>query len=151
MVNARLLKWKIKRLNMSNTISNHDGRILLADNGTFRIQVSDDHRMAIASLTASIGEKEHFNALGIQIELEGFLGLEGVEESPESKKEAHMRCYDVMFPYADQIVRFLAMNSAMVGIGLRKSKMDQSSIQFEPKEGTDEVIEFPEDGCEYWF
>lgn len=134
MVTVRLEKWKIKRLELFNTLRSQ-GRIRLSESSGFEIKVSDDHSMAVASLKASIGEKEHFNALGIQIELEGFFSLEGVEKSPKSKKEADMRCYDAMFPYADQIVKFLAMNSAMNGITLRKEEWARTVFDLARKEG----------------
>lgn len=40
-----------------------------------------------------------------------------------SKKEASVRCYDELFPYAKQIVSYLAANSGMQGLVLGKSDM----------------------------
>lgn len=57
-----------------------------------------------------------------------------------------MRCYDAIFPYADQIVKFLAMNSEMKRIALRKSRMDEEKIHIEAVEQGNEVIEFTEKG-----
>lgn len=144
MVYVKLLKYKIKRLSMSNTVQSEGGRILLSDSSEFRLNVSNGSCIAKGTLTVSIGSKEFFDGMGIQLEMEGYFGLEGIEDL-ESKKEAHMRCYDAIFPYADQIVKFLALNSEMKRIVLRKSRMDGEKIHIESEEGN-EVIEFLEKG-----
>lgn len=145
MVYIKLLKYKIKRLCMTNTVQSEGGRILLSDSSEFRLNVSDGCCIAVGTLTVGIGSKEFFDGMGIQLEMEGYFGLEGIEDL-ESKKEAHMRCYDAIFPYADQIVKFLAMNSEMKRIVLRKSRMDGEKIHIKAVEEGSEVIEFTEKG-----
>lgn len=144
MVYIKLLKYKIKRLCMTNTVQFDCGRIQISDSSEFRLNVSNGSCIAKGTLTVSIGSKECFSGMGIQLEMEGYFGLEGIEDL-ESKKEAHMRCYDAIFPYADQIVKFLAMNSEMKMIALRKSRMDGEKIHIKSEEGN-EVIEFTEKG-----
>lgn len=145
MVFIKLLKYKIKRLCMTNTVQFDCGRIQISDSSEFRLNVSNGSCIAKGTLTVSIGSKECFSGMGIQLEMEGYFGLEGIEDL-ESKKETHMRCYDAIFPYADQIVKILAMNSEMKMIALRKSRMDGEKIHIKAVEEGSEVIEFAEKG-----
>lgn len=85
MVYVKLLKYKIKRFCMTNTVQSEGGRIQISDSSEFRLKISDSSCIAKGTLIVGIGSKEFFDGMGIQLEMEGYFGLEGIEDL-ESKK-----------------------------------------------------------------
>lgn len=58
----------------------------------------------------------------MELAIEGMFCLEGIEDTV-LWKEAHIRCYDKLFPYAKPIMESLAANSWLTGFVLEKKKI----------------------------
>ena len=53
-----------------------------------------------------------------------------------AQREAHLKCYDALFPYASQIMSYLAMNSGFQGFALGKPLIQFADINFGTKPNT---------------
>ena len=60
---------------------------------------------------------------------------------------AHVKCYDELFPYANQIMTYLAINTGMQGFSMKKTPIEFADVNFgtKPENSMDsgKVIKFP--------
>lgn len=124
MVNIELQSYKIKELKMANNLkTNRD--IHLINRNEFGMEFEDNSR-ATAVLTEYVRTQEG-NGFYMELAIEGAFCLEGIEDT-ESWKEAHVKCYDKLFPYAEPIMEFLAANSGMIGFVLKKKPIKVGDV-----------------------
>ena len=62
-------------------------------------------------------------------EIVGVFNLEGVVDE-ESKKDAHVQCYDQLFPFLQSTITQLTTASGMPGFLMRKNPMKRENITF---------------------
>jgi len=131
MVNVMLNSVKIKSLSMVNMIAKQ-GEMKLSTNFSFNVKYAADNKIAVAELTekVSLPDAGEFH---IYLTVEGFFKLEGIEDE-EDKKDAHLMCYDLLFPHVAQQIMVLGMNSGMPGLAIKKIPMKRESVQFSKKE-----------------
>lgn len=141
---VELACFKIKELNMQNKIINTQ-EIAGYNTGGISVEFNDDHTMAIATLVEEIGLEDEPSKFYIKLILEGVFSLEGVRTKAQ-KEKVHRRCYDDLFPLAEQIIRFLTIHSGMSeGISIQKRTLKQVNASSKPEKRSEKLIDFPTD------
>lgn len=128
MSNVGLVSYKIVKLRMNNNILGN-GTVELENLVGFDVKYEPDNGAAVAILTVSVNHRYNPDFFCIELELQGKFELRGIE-SIELKKMAHIKCYDELFPYANQIMTYLAINSGMQGFMLKKPPIEFANVNF---------------------
>lgn len=142
MVNVTLIGYKIKGIDLLNAIK-QQGQLQVANSFGFNVAYSPDNTRAVAELTDSVQMVDHPEEFHLDLTIEGVFDITGITDN-ETKKDAHIMCYDALFPYANQLVTQLATNSGMAGLIFKKIPMKRESIQFGQKEQSDKITTFPQ-------
>lgn len=142
MAKATLLGFKITRITMVNAIKEQGG-LMLGTTFGFTVDYTPDNTQAIAELTTTLELANHPGDFHIDLTIEGTFDLMGIVNT-ETKKDAHLMCYDLLFPVASQFVELLASNSGFAGLKLEKRTIKRESIHFGDKPEDGKIIEFPE-------
>ena len=124
---AELLTYKINRLTMMNDITD-SGMVQLENVIDFDVKYRQDS-LAVAVLTEYVRHRLAPDLFWFELELQGLFRLDGIDNA-DDKREVHMKCYDDLFPYANQIMSYLAKNSGMINFNLKKSPINQESVKF---------------------
>lgn len=124
MINIELQSYKIKELKMANNLK-INRNIHLINRNNFGMEFVDNRKVT-AVLTEYVRTQED-NEFYMELAIEGMFCLEGIEDT-ESWKEAHIRCYDKLFPYVKPIMELLAANSGLTGFVLEKKKIKVSDV-----------------------
>ena len=146
-VEAILNSYKIEKLDMINKIE-ESSQIELMNTFDFDVIYSKDKSIAKARLTEYVNLKDIPEQFNITLTIVGLFQLKGVTDN-EKKKEAHVCCYDQLFPFASQIITQLATNSGMSGLILKKLPLNPDQINFGKKDEShhsDKMLEFPTNG-----
>lgn len=117
---VELLGYKISRLDLVNELA-ESGEIRLSDKMEFSVEFEPEDSMAVAALAQYL-ELENSNEFYMELVLEGIFHVEGMN-GKKLQEEAHLRCYDILFPYADQFIRILSMNSGMQEVAVKKKEL----------------------------
>ena len=128
MAEVSLVGYKIKKIDMINAIK-QQGELKITNSFGFNVAYTPEDTKAIAELTETLQMADRPEEFHIELTLEGVFDLTGIVDV-ETKKDAHLMCYDSLFPYANQIVTQLASNSGMSGLMLKKIPMKRENIQF---------------------
>lgn len=142
MVNIEQLSYKINELKMRNDLKNSRG-VHLINRNDFHMEFIGNNR-ATAVLTEYVKTQED-DGFYMELAIEGMFCLEGTEDT-ESWKEAHVRCYDKLFPYAKQVMEMLAANSGMTGFMLRKKQIKAGDVHVgleKDRKYSSKIIELP--------
>lgn len=144
MVNVEMACYKIKSLNMLNNIN--DIEMLEGTNGScFSVNYKKDNTIAVAALKENIETKGKPSRFRIELILEGVFSLEGVKTKAQ-KEEVNRRCYDDLFPVAEQIIKYLTMNSGMSeGVSIPKRSIEKVNLESDPEEKKEKIIRFPKE------
>lgn len=136
--------YKIAKLNMINNIL--DTEIIEGTNRDhFSVAYGEDDSMAIATLTEYVEIEDKPSKFYIELSLEGVFLLDSIK-SKAKKEMAHRKCYDDLFPIAEQIIKFLTINSGMSeGISIQKRTLKQVNFSSEPEKKNEKLIDFPKD------
>lgn len=130
---------------MANNLS-AGGVIQLDNTMELDVEYEPDGESVEAVLTVCVRHRKHPNQFYIELDLQGIFRLDGINGAA-SKKETHIRCYDTLFPFASQIMTYLATNSGMQGFMLQKMEMEPETVNFGAKPN-DKIIEFRDDSNE---
>lgn len=136
MVDVELVSFKIAKLKMNNDIT-EDGMLQVENSVESNVKYEDDNKMAVMVLNVKVEHRRHPDVFGIELKLQGTFRVDSVNDIV-SKREAHVKCYDVLFPYVEQIMTYLAINSGLHGFALEKSSMSPEKVNYgsEAKDGT---------------
>lgn len=132
MVNVNLVNQRLREVHFVNHVDK-SGQIQLTSSFNFHVDYSPDNTKCVARLYQSAKMKEDEDKLFVSAEIEGVFLLEGVVDE-ESKREAHVLCYNYLFPYLQSAVHQLSAASGMPGFLLKKNPMRRESIVFTAKE-----------------
>lgn len=132
MVTVNLVNHRLREVHFVNRVDK-SGQIQLNNSFNFHVDYSPDNTRCVARLYQSARMKEDEEKLFISGEIEGVFTLEGVVDE-ESKREAHIQCYNYLFPYLQSAVSQLAAASGMPGFLLKRNAMRRDSIVFAQKE-----------------
>lgn len=132
MVTVNLVSQRIREVHFVNHIDK-SGQIKLASNFNFHVDYSADNQRAVAKLYQSAQMKDDPDKLFVSAEIWGVFSLQGVVDE-ETKREAHVQCYDQLFPFLQSAVTQLSTASGMPGFLLKKTPMNRDNITFAKKE-----------------
>lgn len=144
MVNVEMACYKIESLNMINNIN--DIEMLEGINSSyFSVDFKKDNTIAIATLRERIETEGKPSRFRIELILEGVFSIDGVRTKAQ-KEEAQRRCYDDLFPIAEQIIKYLTMNSGMSeGVSIPKRSPQKVNLGSDSEETDKKIIHFPKD------
>lgn len=144
MVNVEMACYKIESLNMINNIN--DIEMLEGINSSyFSVDFKKDNTIAIATLRERIETEGKPSKFCIDLILEGVFSIDGVRTKAQ-KEEADRRCYDDLFPVAEQIIKYLTMNSGMSeGVSIPKQSPQRVNLESDQEEKDEKIIHFPKD------
>lgn len=144
MVYVEMACYKIERLNMINNIN--DIEMLEGINSSyFSVDFKKDNTIAIATLRERIETEGKPSKFCIDLILEGVFSIDGVRTKAQ-KEEADRRCYDDLFPVAEQIIKYLTMNSGMSeGVSIPKQSPQRVNLESDQEEKDEKIIHFPKD------
>lgn len=136
--------YKIESLNMINNIN--DIEMLEGINSSyFSVDFKKDNTIAIATLRERIETEGKPSKFCIDLILEGVFSIDGVRTKAQ-KEEADRRCYDDLFPVAEQIIKYLTMNSGMSeGVSIPKQSPQRVNLESDQEEKDEKIIHFPKD------
>ena len=77
--------------------------------------------------------KDDPEKLFISAEIIGVFELSGVVDD-ETKRDAHVQCYDQLFPFLQSTITQLATASGMPGFLMKKTPMDRANVTFAKKD-----------------
>ena len=126
MSKIELLGYKISRLDLVNNLE-ESGEVRLSDKMEFSVEFEPENSMAVAVLAQYL-KMEDSNEFYMELVLEGIFHIGGMENK-KLQEEAHLRCYDILFPYADQFIRMLSMNSGLMEVALKKKELIPDDVQ----------------------
>ena len=72
----------------------------------------------------------------------GIFSLQGVVDE-ETKRDAHVQCYDQLFPFLQSTVNQLATASGLPGFLLKKNPMKRENIAFSQKKKEEPPMTLP--------
>lgn len=132
MVAVNLLNQRIREVHFVNHLDK-PGQIQLTSSFNFHVNYSADNQRCMAKLYQSAKMKDDPDQLFVSAEIWGVFSLQGVVDE-ETKRDAHVQCYDQLFPYLQSAVTQLATASGMPGFLLKKNPMNRDSITLTQKE-----------------
>ncbi|EOS20908.1 hypothetical protein C806_04716 [Lachnospiraceae bacterium 3-1] len=103
---VELLGYKVSRLELLNELE-ESGEVRLSDHMEFSVSFEPGEDMAVAVLEQYLGMKGP-SKFCLKLVLEGIFHVDGIRNGKFPKKE-QLKCYDSLFPYADQIIRMLSI------------------------------------------
>lgn len=142
MLQVELLEYKIVRLEMVNLID--EAKDISISNGTeSEGQFEDEEDLAMVHLTEYVEMVDGYDMFHIELELEGFFHIEGME-TREIRKEAHAMCYDKLRTYAVQIIKHLGVETGFAEFAMPQRFMDTDLIEFgeEPEDRRKNAMKF---------
>ena len=120
------------------------GEHRLANTFGFTIDYTPDNTQAVAELTDTLEVVNYPGDFHIDLSVQGIFDLTGIVDT-ETKKDAHLMCYDLLFPLVSQHMEMLASNSGMAGLKIKKIPIKRESIHFgERTEDSSKIIDFPQ-------
>lgn len=131
MVDVKMVSYQIARLRLTNNIP-EKGAVGLEATVGFNMIYEQKNRVAMAVLTASINHRYNPDYFYIELEIQGKFELRGIE-SIETKKIAHIRGYEILLLYANDIVNFLGEYSGLKNFSLPKIPIHFDGVNFGAK------------------
>ena len=143
MAKATLQGFKITKIDMVSAI-NDPGDFMATTQFEFDVHYTPDNTHAIAELTITLEMANQPEEFHIDLTLEGAFNLSGVVDT-ETKKDAHIMCYDVLFTAANQLIKLLVSHGGIAGFELGKVQLKRENIHFgEETENSGKIIDFPQ-------
>ena len=131
MVTVNLISQRLREVHFVNHVDK-SGQIQLTSSFNFHVDYAPDNSKCVAKLYQSAKMKEDEDKLFVSAEIEGIFVLEGVVDE-ETKREAHVQCYNYLFPYLQAAVNQLSSASGMPGFLFKKNPMRRENIVFTAK------------------
>lgn len=136
--------YKIESLKMINNIN--DIEMLEGINSSyFSVDFKKNNTIAIATLKERVETEGKPSRFCIELILEGVFSIDRVRTKAQ-KDEVHKKCYDDLFPIAEQIIKYLTMNSGMSeGVSIPKRSIEKVNLESDPEEKKEKIIRFPKE------
>ena len=128
MPTVTLINQRVREVHFVNHIDK-SGQIQLASSFNVHVNYSNDNKQCVAKLYQSAQMKDDPDQFFTSAEIVGVFNLEGVVDE-ESKKDAHVQCYDQLFPFLQSTITQLTTASGMPGFLMRKNPMKRENITF---------------------
>lgn len=132
---------KIKKIDMVSAISNPGG--FEANTGYhFNIKFAPNNTQAKADLTITLEMTNHPEEFHIELTMEGLFALTGIIDT-ETKKDAHIMCYDVLCAVENHLITQLVSNGGIAGFELPKVPLKREKIDYGEETEGSKIIDFP--------
>ena len=122
---VELLGYKISRLELLNELE-ESGEVRLSDHMEFSVRFEPGEDMAVAVLEQYLG-MEDSSKFHLKLVLEGIFHVDGIKNG-KFPKEEELKCYDSLFPYADQIIRMPSIESGLMEAAVEKKDLEPVSV-----------------------
>ncbi len=136
MVTVNLVSQRVREVHFINHIDK-SGQIQLQSGFNFHVDYAADNQRCVAKLYQSAQMKDDADKLFVSAEIVGVFQLQGVVDD-DTKRDAHIQCYNQLFPYLQSVVTQLGASSGMPGFMLKKNPMQRDKIVFAKKEKPDD-------------
>ncbi len=104
-----------------------DNEIELESTFSFNVNYNDDDSGCIAELKQTVQQKSNPAEFNIVVDCRGQFVCEGIV-SDETKKEAHVMAYALLFPYVQNMIARLVVDAGLPPLMLGMAKMDIDDI-----------------------
>ena len=94
----------------------------------FNVNYNEDNTVCIAELKQLLNHKADPEQFSISVEGIGQFACEGIV-SDETKKQAHVMAYTLLFPYVQNIVARLTVDAGLPPLMINLAKMDPKDIE----------------------
>lgn len=141
MAEVTFVGFKIKRIDLNNS-SKKLGPLKIIHNREFDVDYTPDNTHATAELNESIYNKNNPDAVHLYFTIEGMFDLTGVEDI-ETKKDAHIACYEFLSSTTKEILESLLSYSGMGNVSFDKFPLDREDIDFGEESEDGKIIDFP--------
>lgn len=131
MVKVTLVGYKIKSIDMCNNI-NTSGELRINHNFGFNVAFTNGNARSVALLTERVELEGKPEVMHFEMAVEGIFNVDGIHNE-EEKKEAHVACYDALFPVAQLITKNIFDNSGMKNLMLQKMPLSVDDVAFSKK------------------
>ena len=98
------------------------GEVRLSDHMEFSVRFEPGEDMAVAVLEQYLG-MEDSSKFCLKLVLEGIFHVDGIRNG-KFPKEEQLKCYDSLFPYTDQIIRMLSIESGLMEVAVEKKDLE---------------------------
>ena len=141
MVNVTLTTQRVREVHFVNRLDK-SGQIKLSSSFKLHVDYAADNTRCVAKLYQSAQYKDDPDKLFISAEIVGIFSLQGVVDE-ETKRDAHVQCYDQLFPFLQSTVNQLATASGLPGFLLKKNPMKRENIAFSQKKKEEPPMTLP--------
>lgn len=128
MLQAELLEYKIVRVDMVDLLDD-EGEVRLLNRTECDGEFWEKENLAVVSLKEYVEMDGGYDKFHMELELEGTFHIVGMENR-EIRQEAHVRCYEKLRTYAEQIIKHLAAETGLEGFALPQKAMEPDLIEF---------------------
>lgn len=126
MLNVTLISQRVQEIHFINHIES-SGKIEMTNSFNFHVTFAEDNRSCRAKLYQAAKMKNDPDRLFISGEIVGIFRVDGME-SDKDRREAHVRCYDQLFPYLQSMISFLAAGSGLPNFLIQKRPIDPTRV-----------------------
>lgn len=127
MVYLTLTKQTFKNIQMSIELQENVD-IELESTFSFNVTYNDDDTACVAVLKHDLKHKKSPEKFSVSVEGVGQFVCEGIV-SDETKKEAHIRAYELLFPYVQREIRDLITEAGMSPLIVPMANMKMEDVQ----------------------
>ena len=110
-----------------------DTEIELESTFSFNVNYNDDNSGCIAEISQIVRQKSNPDEFNIVVEGKGQFICEGIL-SDETKKEAHVMAYTLLFPYIQNMIARLVVDAGLPPLMLEMAKMSPDDIEIAHKD-----------------
>ena len=141
MPTGHLIAQQIQEVHFVNQLKRDTSKLELVNSFSFHIDYLENNTKCVARLYQCAKDKEDDQRFFVSVQMSGVFQLEGVQ-TDEDKREMHVQCYNMLFPYIQVFVSQLAAASGLRGFLLKRSTLnkEQISVQRKPQEPTLPIV-----------
>ncbi len=136
MVAVNLIKQQVREVHFVNALEK-PGQIQLENSFNFRVDYMNNNQRCVAKLYHSAKMKDDPDKLFVSVDIIGMFQLEGVT-SEEAKREAHVQCYNQLFPYLQSVVTQMTTAGGLPGFMMKKGNITKDNIRVSDKKQSED-------------
>ena len=127
MIQVDLQQQSFRQVNMVMNLQ--ENRQMEVEN-TFALQVdyAEDNKACMAVLRQAVRDKEKPEEFAVELVLAGLFACEGIE-TDEDKKQAHVKYYEALFPYAQSMIAAMTVSAGLPAFMAPRARLDPEKIQ----------------------
>ncbi len=126
MLTLQLQKVLYKKINSFFEIK-ENMQLKVQNQSSLGVNYSDDNKTCFATLTNKTFAPDQPDIFNIEIELVGIFSCEGIKID-EDKKKAHVRAYELLFPYIQLMVADLSRKAGLSPLMIEMAQIDSDAV-----------------------